>query len=245
MPTIAKPLADTAGAWIDATVEVENKFLKKSPPHLLMARNAAFPNPAAQVAVRQLDFVPLEPGNLKSESFNTVIDLAWSWQEARRDLTATLSRSTDKRDEPWSEVPCRAPQSGRCRDTFRPNGDKFAYRLTIASPAGWTSETHAINGEAKYEDLPPDVTDVVVKPDFFPDGSAALKLTWTALSSASSRNGAPQPIASYRIYRSEAGRLTFVGEVPAPPALISSALFDPQKHVIVIRSVDGQGKESR
>ncbi len=242
---IAKPLEDTAGAWIDATVEVEKKFLKKSTLHLLAARNADFPDPSAQVAVRQLDFMPLAPKDLKSESFNTVVDLAWTWQEARRDLAATLFRSTDKRDEPWSAVPCRAPQSGRCRDTFRTNGEKFAYRLSIASPAGWTSETHVANGEAKYEDLPPEVTDVVVEPDFFGDGSAALKLTWTVLSSAPSRNASPEPIASYRIYRSEAGRLTYLGEVTASPTLISAAPFDPQKHAIVIRSVDAQGKESR
>ncbi|MEO6487450.1 MAG: fibronectin type III domain-containing protein, partial [Thermoanaerobaculia bacterium] len=242
---IAKPLDDTSGTWIDASVEIEKRFLKKLTLHLLAARNAAFPNPSAQVAVRQLDFVPLAPKDLKSDSFNTVVDLAWTWQEARRDLAATLFRSSGKRDEPWSAVPCRAPQSGRCRDTFRTNGEKFAYRLSIASPAGWTSETHVANGEAKYEDLPPEVTDVVVEPDFFGDGSAALKLTWTALSSASSRNGAPEPISTYRIYRSEAGRLTYVSDATAPPTLISAALFDPKKHAIVIRSVDAQGRESR
>lgn len=242
---IAKPLDDTAGAWVDASVEVEKKYLKKTPQHLLALRNLAFPNPAAQLAVRQLDFVPLAPNDLKSDSFNTVVDLYWNWQEARRDLTATLFRSPDKKDGTWIEVTCRAPRSGRCRDAFRPNGEKFAYRLSIASPAGWTSESREIWGTAKYDDLPPEVTDVVVEPDFFPDGSAALKLSWTPLSSAASRNAGPEPVAGYRIYRSEAGRLTELGEAAGPPALIAAALFDPQKHALVIRSVDAMGRESR
>jgi hypothetical protein len=238
------PLESTDGLWKDGRVEIAKRLLKFAEANVIEVRNVAFPDPHAQLAVRRFDFVPLAQKDLKSEAYNTVIDLVWTWQESRRDLLARLVRAPERAPGAWEEVPCLTPRSGRCRDVLRANGEKFVYRLNIVSPAGWESAPDEVKGEAKYDSLPPPVTDLVVEPDFFPDGMLALKLTWTPVSTSVSKAEPPGVVLRYRIYRSEAGRLTELGEAEAPPALVARDGFDSARHTLVIRSVDAQGTES-
>lgn len=235
----------TEGAWKEARLEVAKRDLKPTgTEHLLDVQNLDFPHPLAQLAVRRLDFVPLAQKDLKSGAFNTVIDLLWTWQEARSDLAAVLLRSPDNAPFEWTAIPCLAPRSGRCRDPFRQNNEKFAYRLAIVSPAGWSSAADDVKGEAKYDPLPPRVTDLVVQPDFTPDGAAAFKLEWTPLSTALLRDGSPERIARYRVYAEEEGRAVMVGEFDAPPVIIPATAFDSERQKLVVRSVDSEGRES-
>jgi hypothetical protein len=223
---VGSPLPDTGGAWVDAAVAVEKKLLKAGPTHLLELSSSAFPDPNARLAVRRVDFVPLPPLALKWDAYNTVVDLVWSAQEWREDLTVRILRD-DKVD-----IVCAEPRLGRCRDTFLENDRKSVWSVATVSPAGWSSDPSTAQGHAKFDEMPPPVTDVVITP--FEDGH---RLTWTPLSSAASKNAAPAAVRSYRIFA--AGAL--VTEVDAPPAFLRGV--DPA--AVVVRSVDAQGRESQ
>ncbi|MHB0968496.1 MAG: fibronectin type III domain-containing protein [Thermoanaerobaculia bacterium] len=241
-------LGDTAGEWVDGTVEIEKRLLKVAATHTLELRNASFPDPTAQLAVRRVDFVPLPPRNLKTEEMNTVIDVTWTWQEPRADLVVNLLHSADRTDHKQSEytpVACGGASLARCRDTFLPNDQKMNYRFSIASPAGWSTDAFEVFGHAKYDDFPPPVTDLRVTPVTATDDPPTLKLEWTPLSAALSKNEAPRAVVLYRVYRVEGNAKTLLLETSGPPAQIPAGAVDLATSSLLVRGVDGQGRESQ
>lgn len=249
---LPSPFADTLGAWAAAVVDLDQHALHDgTTTHKLELRNASFPDFSAQLAFRRIDFVPLRPKKLKTEKFNTVVDVTWEWQEARSDLIVTLLHapaSGDDDESPTAQftpVVCKGALLGRCRDPFVPNGQKMAYRFSIASPAGWATEVEKLSGRAQFDELPPPVTDLSISTATRPDSSTAIRLDWTPVSTALTKNAAPSAISFYRIYRQENGATLLLAETPAPPFLLPSDAFDPARQKLVVRSVDAQGRESR
>lgn len=243
---VGAALGDTAGEWIEARIEIEKRLLKTSATHTVQFRNASFPNPAAELAVRRVDFVPLPPSDLRTEAFNTVVDVTWTWQEPRQDLVAALLHSPDDLvPADYKPVTCGAAALARCRDTHIPNGQKMNYRLSIASPAGWSSDPLDVSGHAKYDDFPPPVTDLRVTPVTENDTPAALNLEWTPLSTAFSKNGLPQAVRLYRVYRVDSNSKTLLLETTGPPVRIPADATDLTTSSLLVRSVDGQGRESQ
>ena len=238
-------LSDTAGSWKEASLAIDLDKKNPASTHLLEFRNTRFPDPLAQLAVRNMDLVPLVPKNLQLEPFNSVLDLVWVPRTKRADVAAELTRtSVDKKTAPVA-VPCPHPTLGRCRDPFHDNVENFSYTLTMVSPAGWRSDSLGANGHAKYDDLPPAVTDLWIDPAKDAGGAPAWQLSWTPISTAPAQNTAPVAIALYRVYRVEFGQSTPVAETSAPPLMIPTAAYDPAKQTLLVRSVDAQGKESR
>lgn len=190
---IGAPLADTRGVWTTASLQIEKKSLKSSALHALELRSTAFPSATARLAIRNVDFVPLPPREVKLDSFNTVVDLTFA-----SDTAVELTRDGVK-------VPCAS--TTRCRDTFLENGKQSLWLLRAISPAGWTSEAVETRGHAKFSEGPPPVTDVTI------DGN---EVRWTPLSSALTKNGSAVAVKSYRIYAHGALLL----EVTAPRATV-------------------------
>jgi hypothetical protein len=245
---VGAPLGDSAGEWLNATVAIEKRLLKASATHTLELRNASFPDPTAQLAVRRVDFVPLPPRDLRTEGLNTVIDVTWAWQDPRADLIVNLLHAADRPDLKQAEftpMPCGGASLARCRDTFLPNGQKMNYRVSIASPAGWATEVLEVSGHAKYDDFPPPVTDLRVTPEVPTDGPPTLILEWTPLSTALSKNEAPQAVTLYRVYRVEGTAKALLLETSGPPARIPADAVDLATSSLLVRGVDGQGRESQ
>ncbi len=218
-------LADTGGTWSDAVIAVEKKLLKSDAEHQLELRSSAFPVASARLSLRRVDFVPLAPRDAKVDSFNTVADIVWMWNEPRADLGVVLTRD-------GVPVLCVDPQLGRCRDTFLENGRQALWTLRVASPAGWLSEAAELRAHAKYAEGPPPITDLLIV-----ERDGAFELTWTPLSSASTKDAKAIAVKGYRIYA--AGALA--GEVASPPAVLRNV--DPR--TLVVRAIDAEGRESQ
>lgn len=224
--SVGASLPDTGGVWTEAVLNVDKKLLKSAPSHLLALRSSGFPQANAQLALRRVDFVPLEPAQVRLDEYNSVADIVWAWQEARRDLGVSVARGA-------TPLLCGAPATGRCRDVMLENEKNFVWSIAAVSPAGWRSASKEMHGRAKFADAPPPVTDLQVEPTV-----EGTRLTWTPLSSAAAKDAQPVMLREYRIYA--AGAL--VATVAAPPALVPGDI-DPA--TIVVRSVDSEGRESR
>lgn len=239
-------LGDTAGEWVDGTLVIEKRFLMSRAAHTIELRNASFPDPTAQLAVRRVDFVPLPPRALRTDEMNTVVDVTWTWQEARPDLEVRLQHSFDggaSAGARYSPIACVGAVLGRCRDTFLPNGQETKYQLTIASPAGWATDVAEVSGRPRFDDFPPPVTDLRVTPVTLEDGSRVLNLEWTPVSTAVTKAGAPEPVALYRVYRVEGTARTLLLETTTARAQLPA--LDLTTSSLLVRSVDAQGRESQ
>lgn len=218
-------LADTNGVWTDAAISIDKKVLKNLALHRLALHSSAFPVASARLSVRRVDFMPLPPRDLKVEEFNTVADLAWTWDAPRADLGVASTRD-------GVSIACAAPQLGRCRDTFLENGKQMLWTLRTVSPAGWQSEPAEARAHAKFAEGPPPVTDLLVA-----ERDGGLQLSWTPLSSALTRNGAAVAVKAYRIYSNSA----LLMEVTTATAFVR----DVDAKTLTVRSVDAEGRESQ
>lgn len=242
-------LPDTQGAWSVATLTIPEEVRVRSAgrtaesvaARVVDIRNLSFPNPQAVMSLRKIDLVPLPVDEMRSQGFNTVVDVSWRLKESRPDLVVNVARRTSS--SAWTSLPCKNPL-GPCRDTFLPNGEKQTYGLVVASPAGWLSPERQLEGKAEYDALPPPVTDLVLSRDTSAAGEAWL-LSWTALSSAADERSAPQPVSVYRVFRRDAGGLTYLFETAAPSARLPLAALDPARPEAAVRSVDLLGRESK
>lgn len=246
-------LPDTAGAWIESSVEL---FVtgSASTPRLLTVRNTSFPSYSAEVAIRSLDLVPLAPAQLEVREFDTVIDLAWTWPETRGDFSIDVwraagpvhsraVRSGRTRQSEWQRVTCRKSSLGLCRDTFLPPGGRYGYRISIVSPAGWESVDADASGTTRPPHIPPPVTDLTVV-ERGSEGTRSYVLDWTPLSYFDTVAKEVRAIPKYRIYTVENETPTFLGEVGVPPASVQSSATAGTTQKFLVRSVDYQGRES-
>ena len=244
--TLGDPLPDTGGAWVEAGRVLPNAGASTG---RLNVRNYAFPSPAAEVAVKKLDLVPLPPGNAAARGFDTVIDAGFTWQETRSDLkvefvrTATPDRTHGvapaRQPVEWTTLSCLVPRSGVCRDPFLPAGSHFTYGLAIASPAGWRSDAAFVQGKVHPPRVVPPVTDLLVS-----ERSGGWQLEWTPISFRSKKTGEVAPVPSYRVYRTDGVAMVLVTEVPKPPARLSQGALQPDRERFVVRAVDDEGRES-
>lgn len=240
-------LPDTLGSWMEAEVVLRHD---QTAPARLELRNYAFPSPAAEAAVANLDLVPLPPAAVSTSSFDTVIDVRWEWQESRKDLVVELLRkegpartrstapSVPQTRSSWEVAACLVPAAGVCRDPFLEPGSQNAYRLVIASPAGWKSEARTVPGQTRPPRTVTPVTDLLVT-----SVAEGWRLEWTPIS-FQSRTGSLEGIPSYRIYRTDGIATTFLSEFATPPVVLPRGALRSDRERFVVRAVDDEGRES-
>lgn len=237
-------LRDTNGYWVEETITIGKVLLPEGVQHVLEFRNARFPSPVAEAALRRLDFVPLALQAARTETFNSVIDVVWKWNAYRPDLTVKMKRAA-KDGGSASTILCRALADARCRDTFLQNGTTYDYTAVAVSPAGWESEPSQVKGTPRFNHQPPPVTDVRIEKSKDGNGKPVLRVSWTPLSTESSEGTGPKAVAGYRVYVSEKGQERLLAETSSATLTVPEENFDAGNQKFVIRSVDVLGKESQ
>jgi hypothetical protein len=240
-------LADTGGLWVEAELLLARSEAAEG---RLDLRNYSFPSPVGEVAVWKLDLVPLAPGRPATESFDTVIDVRWEWQETRSDLKARLIRTDspgrvrgvipgDRLPDTWETMPCLLPTSGVCRDPFLAEGTHRTYGLAIESPAGWQSEAAWLQGQSRPPRQVPPVTDLVTT-----HVGGDWLLRWTPISFFSQKNNAVEAVKSYRVYKTDGIATLLLTEVSSASARLPQSALVSDRERFVVRAVDDEGRES-